>query len=432
MARAELWRRPLADIGQPLIIGPGGVARIATAADVRPTSLVHPVAAPTFARVAKPGGGGAPIIIGPGGVARIAKPADARPTSLVHPVAARVGGGIRRRIRVHFKFPPHVDVRLGQECDPTTASCVYAAQPTPLCDPRSASCPSESNPLAVRMDIPAAWLDTFIRPSGNEYDEATQDAGHWEDFVTQYTTRCGMAFARLRANLVNYTTLIATQAQALSDALTSAGANAKPETRLAVLGAQQQYTLALSKMIVHRTWLDAIARGRAVLGFNIHNWTFAYVPISELPANAPTPISIDPADLGVDAVVLIVAVVALFVAAGAAAIAWWGAERAKAAPADTDADSRNALTQAQARAMDANTKIANDMAAQGHADAAAAILAMGQQRYQQDINALTQPDYARAQAEAAAGAGGPGGIADMIKWVALGWFALEAMKAYKR
>lgn len=431
MARAELWRRPL---GQPLIIGPGGVAHVATAADVRASS-VRPVAAPTVARVAKPGGGGAPLIIGPGGVAHVATPADVR-ASLVRPVAAptaaRVGGGIRRRIRVHFKFPPRVDVRLGQECDPTTASCINVPSSPPLCDPRTASCPSESNPLAVRMDIPAEWLTSFVRPSGDEYDEATQDSSHWEDFITQQTTRCGMAFARLRANLVNYTTLIATQAQALSDALTSAGAAAKPETRLAVLGAQQQYTLAMSKMVMHREWLNAIARGRAVLGFNIHNWTFAYVPVSELPANAPAPISIDPAYLGVDAVVLIIAVVALFVAAGATAVAWWGAERAKAAPADTDADSRNALTLAQARALDANTKIANDMAAQGHADAAAAILAMGQQHYQQDINALTQPDWARTQAAQAAATSGLGGIGDAIKWVLLGWFALEAMKAIKR
>jgi hypothetical protein len=328
--------------------------------------------------------------------------------------AARASAAGRARIRLRWKLPGQVfPLGLGQTCDPATMSC-----------------PPESQASAVRADMPAEWLTTFRRPSADEIDEASADASTWETFVQGYTARAGMAFARLRANLTNYLQLAQQQQKDLVQQLRD-HPNATPDTRMTVYTAIQDYTIAISEIMQNLAWLNAVAAGQAIIGFDLLHWKFAYLPRGELPADAPAPISLAPEGIGVAPVVIIVvvSVVSMFVAG--AVIAYWSGEREKAEPAIQDAKGRLALSNAQARRMDAMTMLANDQAAAGRPDVAAAILRMAGETYVQDLNALTQPDWARTAAARAAAETGFGGIGEAIKWGLIALFGLKALEHLK-
>jgi len=335
---------------------------------------------------------------------------------IAQPALTRRGGfpvATRPRIRVRWKLPGQIQIGMGQACDP-----------------RSASCPPEARSSAVRLDVPAEWLTTFTRPTGEEINEASAEQSTWDTFMQAYTARAGMAFARLRATLTNYMTLAVQQQRAISQTLRD-NPNASPDARMKAYSAIQAYTWAIVQVAGPLAWLNAVAAGQAVIGFDLLGWQFAYVPMSELPADAPTPISIAPEGVGVAPVVIIVivSIVAMFVAGATAA--WWAGARAQAEPAIQRANGERALAEAQARGHDFQTQLAKELADAGHPDAAAAIVAMAQRNFGFDLRALNEGNWAEASAARAAAESGWGGIGEIMKWGLLGLFALKAMEHLK-
>jgi hypothetical protein len=324
--------------------------------------------------------------------------APVRPTELrtmpQYPELERRTRGPRIRVQ---RRPLRVDVSLGQAPDP-------------------------SDPSAVPVDVPEEWLTSFVPPTAEQVSEASADASSWERFVDDYTTRCGLAYAKLRANLAAYLADFYRKRTALHAIATDA--NYPRDVRLSYANALSTCIAAEIPVREEFDKLQAVARGEAVIAFDVAGWQFAIVPIGDLPPDAPPPVSV-PVPNPIP-VVVIVSVVGLLIAGGA--IAWWAASAATAEPARVDADARRKLSEAQAQLYLAQRDLAMAASELGDDRTATAILSTARQSFQSDVHALTEPDYARAQAEAAKAAGGES-IGDLLK---LGVGAMVLMKVLER
>ena len=268
--------------------------------------------------------------------------------------------------------------------------------------------PDPSDPSAVPSDVPTEWLTSFVPPTAEQLSEASSDASTWERFVDEYTARCGLAYAKLRANLAAYLADFYRKRTALHAVATDS--NFPRDVRLSYANALSACVSAELPVRYEFDQLQAVARGEAVVAFNVPDWQFAIVGIDQLPPDAPPPVSVPmPNPIPV---VVIVSVAGLIIAGGA--IAWWAASAATAEPARVDAEARRKLAEAQSQLYLAQRDLAMAAAERGDDATAAAVLSTARDHFQVDTHALTEPDYARAQAAAAEAAGGES-IGDLLK-----------------
>ena len=286
------------------------------------------------------------------------------------------------RIRVQ-RSPLRVDVSLGQGPDP-------------------------NDPSAVPADVPAEWLTSFVPPTGEEVSDASADAATWERWIDEYTARAGLAYVKLRANLAAYLADFYRKRTALHAIATDP--QFPRDVRLSYANALSACVAAELPVRYEFDTLQAVARGESVVCFNVPDWQFANVGIEQLPPDAPPPVSI-PVPNPIP-VVVIVSIAGLLIAGGA--IAWWAASSATAEPSRVDAEARRKLAEAQSQLYLAQRDLAQSVAARGDEAAAAAILATARDNFQSDTHALTEPEYARAQAAAAEAAGGES-LGDLLK-----------------
>lgn len=334
----------------------------------------------------------------------------------------------RPRIFVRYQDPIMVGIRGPGEC-PCRSGAACPAGLGEVCDPTYASCPVELDPDAVRMDLPQSWIDTFTKPYADEIDEASADQSTWETWIAEYTTRCGMAFAKLRGNMVAYTQDAWAKLTALREFIAQHATALSADQLMQLRGMSDQLYNASLRAQNTLDQLNSVARGESVVACNIPAWRFAIVPRSDLPIDAPTPISVEPFGVGVTGAEIIVIVIVASIMTAGAAIAWWAAAAETSEPREIDARAREEVAKAQADSQLKLNEIARDLAASGRPEAAADLLEQARRRFNEDIRSLTEPEHARAE-EAAAGAKGES-MGDMIKMILVALFALKALELSK-